>query len=133
MKNTFKFTLLLSTVLVMSCTNDSESDLLIVDDTENTDNGSDEDVDDVDDGTITFSTNIQPIIAGNCLGCHSSPPRNGAPFPLVTFDQVRARNGGVLTTISRQTGEPSAMPPSGRLPQASIDLIDQWIQEGLLE
>ena len=127
MKNMLKFTLLLSAFLVIGCTNDSESDLLIVEETDNTDN------DDNNDATVTFSANIEPIIQGNCLGCHSSPPRNGAPFSLVTYAQVSSRSSGVLNTISKQTGEPSVMPPSGRIPQASINLIDQWIQEGLAE
>ncbi|MBS9462808.1 hypothetical protein KIM67_10320 [Flagellimonas sp. 389] len=130
MKNILKPILLFSAVLVFGCTNDSESDLLLVDDTENTDNEGDGEN---GNATVTFSANIQPIITSNCLGCHSSPPRNGAPFALVTYDQVRARNAGVLNTISKQTGEPNAMPPSGRMPQASIDLIEQWIQEGLAE
>lgn len=125
MKNILKFILLLSAVLVSSCTNDSESDLLIVDDTEGTDNGGDgENGDDV----ITFTADIQPIISSNCLGCHSSPPRNGAPFPLVTFDQVSARSGGIFNAVDAGT-----MPPSGRIPQALVDLIDQWIQDGLVE
>ncbi|WP_350284465.1 hypothetical protein [uncultured Croceitalea sp.] len=130
MKNMLKFTLLLSAFLVIGCTNDSESDLLIVEETDNTDNSGD---DDNSDATVTFSANIEPIIASNCLGCHSSPPRNGAPFSLVTYAQVSSRSSGVLNTVSKQTGEPSAMPPSGRIPQASINLIDVWIQEGLAE
>ena len=127
MKNVFKFFSLLMYFFVISCANDSESDLLapIPDAVEDVNDG--EQVDDL----ITFSKDIQPIIASNCLGCHSSPPRNGAPFSLVTFDQVSTRSAGVLRTVSLQTGQPSAMPPSGRIPQQSIDLIDQWIQDGL--
>ena len=134
MKNVLKFFLPLVLLLVFSCTNDSESDLLDpipesveeIGDNESTDNES------IDDA-ITFSADIQPIIARNCLGCHSSPPRNGAPFSLVSFQQVSSRSAAVLRTVSLQTGQPNAMPPSGRIPQASIDLIDQWIEDGLIE
>ncbi|WP_299000348.1 hypothetical protein ACOKFD_17890 [Flagellimonas sp. S174] len=128
MKNVIKFFLPLVSLLVFSCANDSESDLL---------DPIPESVDDVNDDEIvdavTFTTDIQPIIVNNCQGCHSSPPRNGAPFPLVTFQQVSSRNGGVLRTVSLQTGQPDAMPPAGRIPQASIDLINQWIEDGLIE
>ena len=129
MKNILKFLLPLVSLLVFSCTNDSESDLLdpIPDSVEEV--GDDETADDA----ITFSTDIQPIIASNCLGCHSNPPRNGAPFPLVSFQQVSSRSGAVLRTVSLQTGQPTAMPPSGRIPQASIDLINEWIEGGLIE
>ncbi len=116
--------------MTFGCANDSESDLLDLP-TENTDDTAGEDED--QGVSVTFSTDIQPIIANNCLGCHSNPPRNGAPFPLVTFQQVSSRSAGVLRTISLQTGQPGAMPPSGRMPQASIDLIEQWIQEGRAE
>lgn len=118
-----KNVLLIGTLLVglaTSCSNDSESDLTEMDDSDN---------------PITYNANIRPIINSNCLGCHSDPPRNGAPFPLATFEQVktRAENGSLLNAISKQTGEPRAMPPSGRLSQSTIDLIDQWIEDGLLE
>ncbi|PRX57914.1 hypothetical protein [Flagellimonas meridianipacifica] len=128
MKNVIKLFLPLVSLLIFSCANDSESDLL---------DPIPENVDDVNDDEIvdavTFTADIQPIIANNCLGCHSSPPRNGAPFALVTFQQVSSRNGGVLRTVSLQTGQPGAMPPAGRIPQASIDLINQWIEDGLIE
>ena len=129
MKNVLKFLLPLVSLLVFSCTNDSESDLLdpIPESVEEI--GDNESIDDA----ITFSADIQPIIARNCLGCHSSPPRNGAPFSLVSFQQVSSRSAAVLRTVSLQTGQPNAMPPSGRIPQASIDLIDQWIEDGLIE
>lgn len=104
------------------CSNDTEADLLEPDP---------ETTEDV----ISYTDDIRAIINANCLGCHSSPPVNGAPFPLTTYSQVAgvAESGSLLTAISRQTGETAAMPPTGRLPQATIDLIEQWIDEGLLE
>lgn len=86
-------------------------------------------------GTVTYSGAVQAILANNCLSCHSDPVRNGAPFPLATYMQVRtvAEGGSLLAAINKQTGESGAMPPTGRLPQATIDLIDQWIQDGLPE
>lgn len=127
MKNTLRFALPVLCLLILSCTNDSESDLLLVEGTD------DSAVDDGVEATVTYSNDIEPIISANCLSCHSSPPRNGAPFSLVTFDQVRARSSAVLRTVSLQTGEPGAMPPAARIPQSSIDLIALWIDEGLAE
>jgi len=84
---------------------------------------------------VTYQKDIRAIIGNNCLGCHSSPPINGAPFPLTTYLQVRdvAESGLLLTAIGRQTGEVRAMPPGGRLPQAVIDRVEEWIADGLLE
>ena len=119
---------LLSSLLILfvcSCTNDTESDLLQLENQEKPD----------ETGPITYMANIKSIVDSNCIGCHSSPPVNGAPFSLITYNQVRAfaDNGSLFRAMNRQTGEASAMPPSGRLPQASIDLISQWIEDGLLE
>ena len=67
------------------------------------------------------------------MACHIDPPVNGAPFPLIDYAQVSSRASSILAAISKQTGEVGAMPPGGRLPQATIDIVNQWIQDGLLE
>ena len=119
MKNKAKFMLPLLTFIVLACTNVSESDL----------------TNEEPMGIITYNTNIKPLIDNSCLGCHSDPTRNGAPFSLTNFDQVSfiAENGALLGALNKQTGETGAMPPSGRLPQSTIDLIAQWIEDGQLE
>jgi len=108
-------------LFLLSCSNDSESDLI---DPQNDENE-----------FVTYNDNIRSVISSNCLSCHSNPPVNGAPFPLTTYTQVKTRteNGLLLTAISKQTGEVRAMPPTGRLPQATIDLVEQWVADGLLE
>lgn len=120
MRKTSKLIILFTAMLLVACTNDSESDLIEPDN---------------QGGAITYKSTISAIISNNCLGCHSDPTRNGAPFPLANYEQVltRAQNGQLLRAISRQTGEAVAMPPSGRLPQATIDLVARWIEEGALE
>ena len=105
-------------------TNETESDLLQVEaENEN------------EPTSVTYLANIKPIIDSNCIGCHSSPPVNGAPFSLVSYAQVKnfAENGSLFSSVNKQTGESGAMPPAGRLPQTSIDLISHWLEDGLLE
>lgn len=114
--------LALASISITSCSNDSESDLLDLPDG-NPDNGD----------LVTYSNDVKSIIDGNCLGCHSSPSRNGAPFALINFSQVSSRANSILTAMSRANGTPAAMPPSGKLPQATIDIIDQWIKDGTQE
>lgn len=120
MKKNSKLILLLLALIAMGCSSDSESDLEEMEEP---------------NGPITYNANIRAIINGNCLGCHSDPPRNNAPFPLTTFEQVKTRadNGSLLRALRKQTGEAGAMPPSGRLPQSTIDLVEQWIEDGTLE
>ena len=69
----------------------------------------------------------------SCLGCHTNPPIRDAPFRLTTYEDVSSRSSLILTAISKQNGEDKIMPPSGRLPQATIDIVEEWISQGLLE
>ncbi|WP_027394968.1 hypothetical protein [Aquimarina latercula] len=116
--------LLFLAFFMINCANDSEDDLIDVIDNP----------DPIGDGSvITYTANIEPIIQSSCVGCHADPPVNGAPFPLINFTQVSQRAGGILNRMSRQNGAAGAMPPSGRLPQSTIDLVDQWIADGALE
>ena len=113
-------------LLLCSCSNDRENDLIDEPDViENPNNPN--------DNKITYSDDIAPIMQSSCVSCHASPPVNGAPFSLINFSQVNQRANGVLNRMSLQSGSPGAMPPSGRLPQATIDLIQQWITDGKLQ
>ncbi|PKB16651.1 hypothetical protein [Flavobacterium sp. 5] len=110
----------LSTIL-LSCTNDNPDTLM-------------------DDTTIiglaTYNQNVKSIIDNNCIVCHATVPKNGAPMSLVTYDQVKQAvlNRGLLTRISLENGNSSLMPNGGpRLPQTTIDIILKWNQDGLLE
>ena len=119
MKTTKLVTLLLCAVFVMSCSNDSEDDLTQIDQ---------EQVDDDSETTrLTYENTVKAIIDGSCIGCHDNPPRNGAPFALVNYTQVSGRANAILNAMSRQNGSAGAMPPSGRLPQNTIDQIQEWI------
>jgi len=71
-----------------------------------------------------------------CQACHSNPPQNGAPMPLVTYLNVKDAviNRGLLDRISRANGDDGLMPNGGpRLPQSIIDMMFQWNSDGLLE
>jgi len=88
--------------------------------------------------TPDFTTyqDIKSVIDNNCLQCHSNPPQNGAPMPLVSFENVRDAviSRGLLDRISRNEGESGLMPKGGpRLPQATINSIFEWEEDGLLE
>ncbi|WP_397363121.1 hypothetical protein [Olleya sp. R77988] len=108
-------------ITLFSCSNNSEDDLIdpIV----------------IDEGEkVTYITDIKPIFENNCIFCHNDPPVNGAPISLTTFQEVSSQANSIINRISLQAGEPGIMPFGGpRLPQTSIDLVQQWIDDGLLE
>ena len=122
MKTTKLFSIFLFSLFFCSCTNDSEDDLTEVDQ---------EQIDDNLEATgVTYENTVKAIIDGSCIGCHDNPPRNGAPFSLVSFGQVSQRANAILNAMSRQNGAAGAMPPAGRLPQNTINQIEEWIDNG---
>ncbi len=129
MKRTKLIMLFLCFLVVCSCTNDSEDDLIGLDQEQ----GSDDETDDVEATGITYENTVKAIIQGSCIGCHDNPPRNGAPFALVNFQQVSQRANSILSAMARQNGAAGAMPPAGRLPQNTIDQIQEWIDNGTPE
>jgi hypothetical protein len=87
-------------------------------------------------GEVTYTNTVKGIIDNNCLACHTQPPQNGAPMHLTTYADVKnaVLNRGLLDRISRAQGAPGMMPNGGtRLPQATIDKIFEWAQNGFPE
>ena len=119
MKKT-SITLSFFVLLLLSCTNVSEEDLV------------DNTIPIID---ITYTEDVKVIIDNNCTFCHASPPINGAPMSLVTFDNVKeaVENRNLLGRIS--TEDLGFVMPFGgpRLPQNLINIVIQWETDGLLE
>jgi hypothetical protein len=117
-KNTYPIYVIL--IVLFGCANASEDDL--IDQTELPE-------------LVTFVNDVQPIINNNCILCHTNPPENGAPMPLLSYDNVKdaVENRALLDRISSQ--DLSFLMPFGgpRLPQNLIDIIIQWEANGLLE
>ncbi|WP_235810992.1 hypothetical protein [Aequorivita aquimaris] len=84
---------------------------------------------------ITYEANVKFIIDNNCIVCHSNPPQNGAPKPLVFYENVKeaVENRNLIGRISSE--DPSFLMPLGgpRLPQNLIDIIIQWNEDGLIK
>jgi uncharacterized membrane protein len=115
------FPMLVFAGFLLSCSNDNPDTLM-------------EDM--PNENAITYQQNVKSIIDNNCISCHAATPRNGAPMALVTYDQVKnaIQNRGLLNRISLNNGNSLLMPQGGpRLPQASIDIVAKWQQDGLLE
>ena len=111
---------ILTVLLFNSCSNDSTNDLIDLNQPQN----------------ITYTATIKNIINNNCIQCHGSTPTNGAPMSLTSYENVKnaVLNRGLLDRVSRVEGTAGAMPDGGpRLPQTSINIIQQWQNEGLAE
>ncbi len=91
--------------------------------------------------TVSFTRDIQPILTQNCAvsGCHSgNDPRSNFNLDAsVAYAQLMEQGSGYVDTInpkisvvySSLVSKSQPMPPSGRLNQCSIDLIEKWMQQ----
>lgn len=77
--------------------------------------------------TVKYSLHIAPIIASNCLGCHTSGPGTGI---LTTYLGVKAKvdNGSFKARVIDLL--PSPMPQGGALSPDKIALIQCWLNNG---
>lgn len=91
------------------------------------------DPDPIPNQTSTYTEHVKSIIDTHCISCHSNPPTQSAPMSLETFQEVvSAVNTRNLFPRVATTNAFNVMPESGRLPQATIDIIEDWIADGLL-
>ena len=94
------------------------------------------------DGIKLFEENVRPVLEANCYMCHSDPERAENGFLLTTRAGL-LRGGERGPAIS--TSEPALslllhavgyddeqlqMPPSGRLAEADLEVIRQWVLLG---
>ena len=91
--------------------------------------------------TISFGLHVAPILIENCSQCHIDTNNPRGNFNMAMFRQLmRGGDSGAPITpgnsmssviMNRLTGNGGeVMPPSGKLDDASIDIIRKWISEG---
>src|SRR5262249_17193926 len=86
---------------------------------------------------VTFNKDVAPILFRHCTPCHR--PGEGAPFNLVTYEDVRPRARLIAEAVTRR-----AMPPwkpdaeygefrgDRRLRDRDIQIIQRWVAAGAL-
>jgi hypothetical protein len=80
---------------------------------------------------VTFSGSIVPLLANNCLSCHSnaSAASSAAGIRLEDYADVQIRASAISAAINH-TG-PFPMPKNGRkLRECLITRFDIWVREG---
>jgi hypothetical protein len=96
---------------------------------------------------VSFSRDVQPILADNCLVCHQEGGQGyeASGFSMATYDDLMkgTRNGPMvipgdaegsnLVVLMEGRADPSISMPHGsmeRVPQGEIDKIRRWIDQG---
>src|SRR6266568_3012447 len=80
---------------------------------------------------ITFNRHIAPLVYRYCSSCHR--PGEAAPFPLLTYDDVRKR-GKQIVLVTKSRYMPPWLPEPGygefvgerRLTDAQLQLFVRW-------
>ena len=87
-------------------------------------------------GVATYNNNVKSIMDNNCVSCHSAVPSYGAPMSLANYNDVKdaTLNLGLINRMMLENGNGLLMPQGGpKLPQATIDIVVKWQQDGLKE
>ncbi|MCC7234627.1 MAG: PSD1 domain-containing protein [Bryobacterales bacterium] len=92
------------------------------------------------EGDEFFEMKVRPLLAKNCLGCHAQTKMGG----LSLTSREEALKGGksgpaikagdpgqsLLIQAIRHTHGNLKMPPSGKMPEADIELLAHWVKDG---
>lgn len=83
---------------------------------------------------ITYKSHVKAIIDNSCISCHgASDPDAG--LPLVSYAQVKqsAEKGSLIARMNDDNDPMPTIDAGGKLPQATLNLIDKWKADGFLE
>lgn len=80
--------------------------------------------------SVTFTSDISPIISNNCTSCHSGNDPNGG-IRLTNYSEISAlaSSGLLMDVLTTSNGAPQ-MPQSGPIDNCSMDKITKWIEDG---
>lgn len=80
-------------------------------------------------GAVDFATEVHPILASRCLGCHSGASPQGG-FSLATREGALKAKGEIVARVKGEAGLP--MPPTGnRLDEKQIATLEAWVKADL--
>ncbi len=83
---------------------------------------------------VSFASDVLPIFQANCSGCHG----NSGGLNLASYETLMAggRRGAAIVPGDAESSRlvqyvrSGRMPPGGRLPDAEIQLIVDWVNAG---
>jgi len=90
------------------------------------------------DPPVTFNHDIAPIMFRSCAMCHR--PGEAGPFSLLTYSDAK-KHARQIAEVTRSRAMPPWLPEPQeltfademRLPDAEINLIQRWVEQGAVE
>lgn len=80
---------------------------------------------------MSFATNVLPIFASNCNGCHNATAPSGG-INLTTYAGAKAASARLVGSISHTTGYIPMPSSTTKLSACDISKIAAWISQGTL-
>jgi mono/diheme cytochrome c family protein len=79
----------------------------------------------------TYTAVIAPMMQMQCLGCHQGAGASGG-VRLTSYSEVTAAvgNSGLVDAVNGANGR-SQMPPSGRMSDCNVALLERWVRAGM--
>ncbi len=79
----------------------------------------------------TYSAVIAPMIQTQCIGCHQGANPSGGVV-LSTYSNVTSavNSMGLVDAVNGVNGR-SQMPPSGRMSNCNVALLERWVRAGM--
>jgi len=80
---------------------------------------------------------VANLLVAKCTSCHSSPPIGGAPYAIVSYEDLSKASpdhpGETVAqrSLARMQDTKSAMPPGGGATSAEIAALEAWIAGGM--
>jgi cytochrome c5 len=82
---------------------------------------------------VTYTSHVKTIIDNNCIGCHVSGGV-AQTWPLTNYASVKTEaDDGDILLRAIDGGGSGPMPPSGLMPQTTLDTLQMWLDQGALQ
>ncbi len=84
------------------------------------------------DGTITYTANILTLFANNCNMCHGANAPAGG-FNMSTYQLAVDQIDLIIARMELQSGQVGVMPPAGPVSATQLQMLRDWIDQGMPE
>jgi hypothetical protein len=83
-------------------------------------------------GLVTFNKDIKPMFTSKCSPCHADGGDRNNKY--VDYNTAKTLITGIIGRIIKERSDPLFMPKNGtKLNKTEMDLVNKWIDDGLLE
>lgn len=82
-------------------------------------------------GTMTFATDIKPVMDMYCVRCHNENEKAGYNFKEMASVKKAGANGELLGTIKHMDGFDPMPAHADPLDAATITKIENWVKTGM--